>query len=188
MSALRRLVAARARQRFAKLPLADDPAIQALRRLFRAAGCDPSRYRPASEALLRRLVKGEEIPAIHPLVDLNNCLSAELATPCCTTADGSVEPPVVLRLGQAGESYPSLRGTRFDLEGRPVLADAAGPFDAPITGSQRVKVTDATRTGWLVSYLPVEVVAPEDAERGLGALLAAVPGIRARWMAASCPG
>lgn len=150
---LRASVAARARRSFDAEGLAADPTVAALRRLFRAAGCDPTRYRPSSEALLRRLLKGEELPAIHPLVDLNNCLSVALAVPCCAMPEGSFAPPVVLRAGRPGESYESLRGP-FSLEGKPLLADAEGPFGSPITDSRRVKVTEETARGWLVAYLP----------------------------------
>src|SRR5580693_4260862 len=55
--------------------LAEHRTVAALRALFRAAGCDPTRYRPSSEALLRRVLKGEALPAIHPFVALNNCPS-----------------------------------------------------------------------------------------------------------------
>lgn len=151
--------------------LAGDPTVAALRSLFRAAGCDPTRYRPSSEALIRRLLKGDDLPAIHPLVDLNNCLSVALAVPCCIVAAGSFAPPVVLRAGRAGESYESLRGP-FNLEGKPLLADAEGPFGTPITDSQRVKVAGDTRGAWMVAYLPAGVVAPEAAAKALDDLLA----------------
>jgi DNA/RNA-binding domain of Phe-tRNA-synthetase-like protein len=134
----------------------------------------PDAIRPAtsSEALLRRLLKGDDLPAIHPLVDLNNCLSVALAAPCCIVAEGSFTPPVVLRAGRAGESYESLRGP-FNLEGRPLLADAEGPFGTPITDSQRVKVSGDTRRAWMVAYLPAGVVSPEAAAKALDDLLAA---------------
>jgi DNA/RNA-binding domain of Phe-tRNA-synthetase-like protein len=156
--------------------LSAHPTVAALRKLFKAAGCDPTRYRPSSEALLRRLLKGEEMPAIHPLVDLNNCLSASLAVPCCVMAEEKVSPPFVFRAGKTGESYESLRGP-FSLEGKPLLVDAEGPCDAPITGSQRVKVTAETQRAWLVAYLPAGVVAPEAAELTLKEFLQAFPAI-----------
>jgi DNA/RNA-binding domain of Phe-tRNA-synthetase-like protein len=168
---LRRRAGERARADWNGEDLAKDPTVAALRSLFRSAGCDPTRYRPSSEALLRRLLKGDDLPAIHPLVDLNNCLSAALAVPCCIVAAGSFTPPVVLRAGRAGESYESLRGP-FNLEGKPLLADAEGPFGTPITDSQRVKVTGDTRGAWMVAYLPAGVVAPEAAAKALDDLLA----------------
>jgi DNA/RNA-binding domain of Phe-tRNA-synthetase-like protein len=151
--------------------------VAALRKLFKAAGCDPSRYRPSSEALLRRLLKGEELPAIHPLVDLNNCLSARLAVPCCVMEEAKVAPPFVFRVGEPGESYESLRGP-FNLEAKPLLTDAEGPCDAPISGNQRVKVTGETQRAWLVAYLPAGVVAAEEADRVLRELLEAAPVAR----------
>lgn len=157
--------------------LSAHPAVAGLRALFRAAGCDPTRYRPSSEALLRRVLKGDEIPAISPLVDINNCLSLSLAVPCCVMSEESVDPPFVLRVGEPGESYESLRGP-FNLESRPLLADRDGPCDAPITGSQRVKVTTDTAAAWLVAYLPRGVVSADEAEASLIALLDRAPVAR----------
>jgi DNA/RNA-binding domain of Phe-tRNA-synthetase-like protein len=157
--------------------LSTHPTLAALRKLFRAAGCDPTRYRPSSEALLRRLLKGEELPSISPLVDLNNCLSVSLAVPCCVMAEEKLSPPFVFRVGRPGESYESLRGP-FNLEGKPLLVDAQGPCDVPISGNQRVKVSPETKRAWLVAYLPAGVVAPEAAEQQLGELLKAAPVAR----------
>ena len=163
LAALRSAVAETVSGRFAvAADIAASPPVAAMRRLFRAAGCDPTRYRPSAEALLRRLVKGAELPAIHPLVDVNNCLSAELAVPCCVMVDGSFGSSLILRAGEPGESYVSLRGP-FNLEKKPLLADEDGPLDTPITGNERVKVTEGTRAAWLVAYLPQGVVAADDA-------------------------
>jgi DNA/RNA-binding domain of Phe-tRNA-synthetase-like protein len=170
-------VASRARAALDLETLASHPPVQALRKLFKEAGCDPSRYRPASEALLRRVLKGEEIPAIHPLVDVNNCLSVTLAVPCCVMAEGSFEPPFEFRSGGEGESYESLRGP-FRLEGKPLLVDARGPCDAPITGSERVKVVEGTTRATLVAYLPRGVVSVEAAADGLEDVLSGVPAVK----------
>lgn len=161
LEAVRRRVVASVRGRFSEASeIAASPPIAALRKLFRAAGCDPTRYRPSSEALLRRLVKGAELPAIHPLVDVNNCLSAELGVPCCVMREGSFGMRLLFRAGLAGESYESLRGP-FNLEAKPLLVDEAGPLDAPITGSTRVMVQPSTARAWMVAYLPQGVVAAD---------------------------
>ena len=174
LSAVSREVVGHVRGSLGLETLSTHPTLAALRKLFRAAGCDPSRYRPSSEALLRRLLKGEELPTINPLVDLNNCLSASLAVPCCVMAEERLAPPFVFRVGKPGESYESLRGP-FNLEGKPLLVDAQGPCDAPISGNQRVKVIPETKRAWLVAYLPTGVVAPEAAEQQLRELLKAAP-------------
>ncbi len=154
--------------------LSSHPVIAGLRKLFKAAGCDPTRYRPSSEALVRRLLKGEPMPSISPLVDLNNCLSARLLVPCCVMAEGTVQPPYVYRAGRPGENYESLRGP-FNLEGKPLLVDAHGPCDVPITGNVRVKVTPETNRAWLVAYLPAEALTPEVADRALTEIITAAP-------------
>ena len=167
---LRARVVSEVRDRFSDpAAVAAHPAVAAMRKLFRAAGCDPTRYRPASEALLRRLVKGAELPAIHPLVDVNNCLSAQIAVPCCVMAEGSLGSSLVFRIGDVGESYESLRGP-FNCEAKPLLVDELGPVDAPITGSERVKVRSDTERCWLVAYLPQNVVSPEEAWLALEAI------------------
>lgn len=172
---LRRQAAARARAALRLETLAEHPTVAALRRLFRQAGCDPTRYRPSSEALLRRVLKGEELPEIHPLVDLNNGVSLELACPACVMNVPNLRPPFVLRAGASGEAYASLRGP-FNLEGKPLLVDAEGPCDAPITGGERVKVLPETRRAWLVAYLPAAVVSAAAGELALRSLLGAAPG------------
>jgi DNA/RNA-binding domain of Phe-tRNA-synthetase-like protein len=154
LAGLRLEVAEVARANFEGEGLADHPTVQAVRKLFRAAGCDPTRYRPSSEALLRRLLKGEELPV-----------------PCCASAEGSFTPPVTLRAGRQGETVQSLRGP-FNLEGKPLMEDAQGPFSTPITDSERVRVGEGTERAWIVAYLPHGTVDPADARARLDELLA----------------
>jgi DNA/RNA-binding domain of Phe-tRNA-synthetase-like protein len=180
----RRETAEAVRKRLTLDALSYHPTVAAMRRLFKAAGCDPTRYRPASEALLRRVLKGEDLPEISPLVDINNCLSLELAVPCCVMRNGSFSPPLLWRAGLPGESYQSLRGP-FNLEGKPLLLDADGPIDAPISGSEKVKVTPETREAWLVAYLPEEAVAAGSAREALERLILAAPVVQASLIALS---
>jgi DNA/RNA-binding domain of Phe-tRNA-synthetase-like protein len=174
LSALCASVASGARGRFTLESLSSDPTVSGIRKLFRAAGTDPTRYRPSNEALLRRLLKGEEIPRISPIVDLNNCLSAELAVPVCVMDVRHLAPPFHFRAGREGEAYESLRGP-FGLEGKPLLVDALGPADTPITGGVRVKVRDDSPRVWLVAYMPRGTGVEERAGATLEALLSRAP-------------
>jgi len=167
-------VASDARERYTLETLSSDPTVNGIRKLFRAAGTDPTRYRPSNEALLRRLLKGEEIPRIGPLVDLNNCLSAELAVPVCVMDVRHLAPPFHFRAGREGEAYESLRGP-FGLEGKPLLVDAFGPADTPITGGVRVKVKDDSPRVWLVAYMPQSTGVEERAGMTLESLLSRAP-------------
>jgi len=178
LAALRSACEARARERIPSESISSHPTAAAIRSLFRAAGTDPTRYRPSSEALLRRVLKGEGLPVLHPLVDLNNCLSIELVVPCCVVAEGMLHPPLTLRAGRAGESFTSLRGP-IGLEGKPLLEDGLGPFGTPITDSERGKILPETDRAWMVAYLPAGVVGAGEAEAALRRLLEAAPVARA---------
>lgn len=174
LAKLRTDVASRARLSYKLETLSQHPTIAGIRKLFRQAGCDPTRYRPSNEALLRRLLKGEEIPVISPLVDLNNCISAELAVPVCVMDVRALEGLFVFRSGEPGESYESLRGP-FNLEGKPLLVDARGPADTPITGGVRVKAREDTTRVWLVAYMPLETTTDECGSNALESLLGDAP-------------
>ncbi|MCS7183564.1 MAG: phenylalanine--tRNA ligase beta subunit-related protein [Thermoanaerobaculum sp.] len=174
LARLRQEVAQRLRASVSLEDLAQHPTAAAVRRLFRQAGCDPTRWRPSSEALARRLLKGEAIPAISPLVDLNNCLSVELLVPACVLREGSVRGTLNLRAGRHGEVLNSLRGT-MPLEGKPLLTDEEGPFSTPISDAQRVKVHEDTDRVWLVAYLPQGVVSQECVRQALKSLLNQAP-------------
>jgi DNA/RNA-binding domain of Phe-tRNA-synthetase-like protein len=184
LAALRAEVVRKARESLTAENLASHPPVAGMRRLFKAAGCDPTRYRPSAEALLRRVLKGEELPALHPLVDLNNCLSVTLAVPCCVMREGTFASPLVLRAGREGESYESLRGP-FNLAGKPLLTDSTGPLDTPITGNERVKIVEDTNVAWLVAYLPEAEVSAESARDALLRILAAAPAATASRISAA---
>lgn len=177
LARLRQDVAERCRASHRLQDLPQHPTVAAIRRLFRQAGCDPTRWRPSSEALVRRVLRGEPLPSILPLVDINNCLSLELLVPACVMAQGKVGDALVLRAGVAGESMLSLRG-RVELEGKPLLADHIGPASTPITDALRVKVEANTNQAWLVTYLPKGTVEASCVARALAFLLQEAPVAR----------
>src|SRR5260221_13362338 len=72
---------ARMRARLGDTPLSEVPSLAAWRRAFRAFGVDPTQYRSAAEALLRRLTKGGELPTINAIADLANLVSIRWALP-----------------------------------------------------------------------------------------------------------
>src|SRR6187397_147549 len=67
--------------RLGDTPLSEIPSLAAWRRAFRAFGVDPTAYRSAAEALLRRLTKQGSIPSINTLVDLGNLVSIRHGLP-----------------------------------------------------------------------------------------------------------
>lgn len=131
-----------------------DPA--PARALYRRLGIDPTRVRPSSEALLRRLKKGEPLPRINSLVDVANALSVQLQVPVGLYDLGKVRgDELVVRLGAAGESYTGIGKERVNVAGRICVADAAGPIGNPTSDSARTMITtDTERAAWIY-FLPV---------------------------------
>lgn len=137
----------------------DLPAVAATRAAYKAAGKDPARYRPAAEALLRRVAQGKGLHRINNVVDTNNLLSLATGVSIGTYDTARLEPPLVFRLGRPGESYDGIGRGPLNLEGLPVFADALGPFGSPSSDSARSMVTAATRTiaMVLIGFAPVLV-------------------------------
>lgn len=136
--------------------VAEHRVVRAVRALFREWGFDPARYRPSSEALLRRVAQGKGLYRVSNVVDAINLGSMETGWPYGAYDLARVEPPVVLRLGRAGESYDGIGKHTWHLEGRPVLVDAQGPFGMPISDSTRTMITEATASAMAVIFAPVD--------------------------------
>jgi DNA/RNA-binding domain of Phe-tRNA-synthetase-like protein len=144
-------VCQRWRARFGGGDYSGDPRIAAVRAMFRALGIDPTKRRPSSEALLRRILQGKQLNRIHPLVDACNFLSLDLLLPIGLYDLRSIVPPIELRLGRAGESYAGIGREQIHFEGRAALCDASGPFGSPISDSERTKVgVETERALWVV--------------------------------------
>ena len=62
-------------EKIGKTPLSELTSLAAWRSAFRKFGVNPTKYRSAIEALLRRLTKKGDIPSINTLVDIGNLVS-----------------------------------------------------------------------------------------------------------------
>ena len=127
--------------------------------MYRRLGLDPTRRRPSSEALLRRVVRGDSLPRINALVDICNWCSLELQLPYGLYDADRIEGPVVLRLGQPGEEYAGIRKDVVHVAGRPTLADSHGAFGNPSADSARTMVTQATTRALAVIFAPRDLAA-----------------------------
>src|SRR3984957_11974347 len=142
------------RRGFTLESLAEAEAIRAVRGMFREWEMDPSKYRPSSEALLRRVVQGKGLYRVSNVVDICNVGSIETGWPFGCYDRARISPPIVLRHGLGGESYEGIGKKMWHLEGRPVLADAQGPFGSPISDSTRSMITESAREILAVIYAP----------------------------------
>ena len=132
-------------------------SVRGVRSMFHAWGVDPTRYRPSSEALLRRVVQGKGLYRISNVVDVCNLCSIETGWPFGLYDRANLAPPIVMRLGQNGESYEGIGKQTWHLAGRPILVDSRGPFGCPISDSTRTMITEATRSLLSVIFAPIGV-------------------------------
>ena len=121
-------------------------SIAATRRVYKACGKDPSRYRPASEALIRRALQGKELYQRDTLVDLVNLASIAYGYSIGGfDADRFVGDTLTLGIGREGEPYEGIGRGMINIHGLPVYRDAEGGVGTPTSDHERTKMTLDTR-------------------------------------------
>jgi DNA/RNA-binding domain of Phe-tRNA-synthetase-like protein len=119
---------AAALERIGQSPLSDLPSLAAWRRVFRGFGVDPTAYRSAAEALLRRLTKQGSIPSINTLVDIGNLVSIRFGLPVAAFDQRAVTGGTTVRLATGTESFTDLGSgeTQSPEPGEVVFSGEAG--------------------------------------------------------------
>jgi DNA/RNA-binding domain of Phe-tRNA-synthetase-like protein len=141
-------VFARIRQEYDPGGLKDQGPLRAYRDFYWRIGIDPTKVRPASEALLRRTLGGKPIPTINTLVDAYNLASMETLVALAAFDAARVEPPLELRRARPGEAFAGIgMAEPLSLEGREVVgADRSRPIALyPYRDAEESKVTLGTR-------------------------------------------
>lgn len=121
-------------------------AVEATRAMYKACGKDPSRYRPAAEALVRRVLQGKELYQIDTLVDLINLASMVHGYSIGGfDADCMMGDCLTLGIGKANEPYEGIGRGPLNIEGLPVYRDLQGGVGTPTSDHERTKITLNTR-------------------------------------------
>lgn len=102
------------RARIGETPLSELPSLAAWRRVFRGFGVDPTQYRSAAEALLRRLTKQGELPSIGTLVDLANLVSIRHGLPVAVFDKRSIDGGISVRSANGDERWVDLGASRTE--------------------------------------------------------------------------
>jgi DNA/RNA-binding domain of Phe-tRNA-synthetase-like protein len=129
----------------------------AVRAMYRRVGLDPTKTRPANEALLRRVLKGGTLPRINALVDVVNWCSMEFQLPYGLYDRGRMRGAPTLRLGADGEEYAGSRKDVVHVAGRITVADDEGPCGNPTSDSARTMVTTTTTDALVLVYAPADL-------------------------------
>jgi DNA/RNA-binding domain of Phe-tRNA-synthetase-like protein len=109
-------------------------------------GKDPSHTRPACEALLRRVVKGNNLYRLGDVIDLGNILSIETLRSVCVVDKERLVNDVVIRLGTKEDIYEGINRGLINVTNIPVYTDEIGPFGCPTSDTLRTCVTSSTKS------------------------------------------
>ena len=117
------------------------PGIVATRNAYKACGKDPNRYRPSSEALCRRIVRGMELYKIDTLVDLVNLLSMKSGYSVSGfDRDKIAGDTLTIGVGEEGEPFEGIGRGPLNIAGMPVYRDAVGGIGTPTSDNERTKI------------------------------------------------
>ncbi len=142
--------------KFATRRPAENEVVHHVRRMYRRIGWEPTQYRPSSEALVRRLLKGKGLYRINNLVDFGNLTSARFHLPMGLYDSDKIVGTVYMDVGQPGEVYQGISKDRIHAEGKLILRDEQGIFGNPTADSRRTSITEQTRNAMAVFFCPAE--------------------------------
>ena len=140
------------------------PNIKAWREVYKKFGTDPKRYRCSIEALVRRVIKGDEIPRINTLVDLYNYISIRYVLPVGGEDIDKIEGDVELALSDGTEEFVMIGSSDNDppKEGEVIYKDEKGVLCRRWNWREagRTKLTKDTRNAIIV----IDAVGPTTKE------------------------
>lgn len=137
--------------------IGDVPGVAPVRRLMSALGTDPTKTRPSSEALLRRVLRGQGLSAVNNVVDTINLASLRWLLPMGLYDLAALRGQVRLARGSRGDGYAGIGKDHVNLADRPALYDDRGPFGAPTSDSFRTRVHADTTRILLVVFAPRDI-------------------------------
>jgi DNA/RNA-binding domain of Phe-tRNA-synthetase-like protein len=184
---LKRAAEAGVRSRRTAEGLKDDPVFRAYRDFYWKLGIDPTKTRPAGEALNRRVLNGGVLPAINAFVDAYNAASLATGVPIgAYDADRLAGDALSVRFAAPGEPFQGIAEPepRALAGGETVLADAARAVNFyPYRDAEATKVREGTTRAFVVACgapgVPLDLLAEatrlaaENVLRTCGGLVAA---------------
>jgi DNA/RNA-binding domain of Phe-tRNA-synthetase-like protein len=136
------------------------PRVLAVRNMYKKLHFDPARYRPASEALVRRVLQKKNLYYVNSAVDVNNYCSIKYLLPFGLYELDSIVGDVCYKLATEGQ-YTNIAGKSVSTEDKPFLTDDIGVFGNPTADSRRTAVNLTTRNLLAVIYADESVSTPE---------------------------
>ena len=148
------------KNKFSANPPSSDPVVSAVRRMYRRIGWEPTRYRPSSEAMIRRFLKDKGLYRINNAVDLGNVASTRFHLPMGLYDKDELSGSISVDVGQKGEEYQGISKDVIHAEGKLVLRDEEGVFGNPTADSLRTCISEKTTHILALFFMPPEVEEP----------------------------
>lgn len=132
--------------------IAEIKQIKDTRAAYRSLGKSPSAYRNASEAMLRRIVKGNGLYHINNVVEINNIISVSTGYSVGSYDIECLEEEIIWKIAPADEVYKGIGKSDVNIEFIPTLYDTVGAFGNPTSDSRRAMISEGNRRIMSVIY------------------------------------
>jgi len=144
-------------EKFKSIPPSADEVVSAVRRMYRRIGWEPTRYRPSSEAMIRRFIKNIGLYRINNLVDLGNVASAHFHLPMGLYDLEKIKGEICIDVGGEEESYQGISKEIIHATGKLILRDEISIFGNPTADSQRTCISPETKNALALFFTPPEI-------------------------------
>ncbi len=143
--------------------------VKATKDAYRALGKDPNRYRPAAEALMRRIANGKGLYQISNAVDILNFISIKTGFSICGYDAQLIEGDIILGIGEENEPYEGIGRGQLNIERLPVFRDNKGAFGTPTSDSTRTMISSQTNNILFIfigldEHAPLKIALEETAQ------------------------
>jgi len=128
------------------------PAIAASRKGYKLTGKDPARYRLSAEALLRRIIKGNDLYKINNVVDLLNLVSIKTGLSIGGYDVSKISGQAIFGIGKENEPYEGIGRGILNIHQMPVFRDETSAFGSPSSDSARTLVSKNTTSFLMVFF------------------------------------
>jgi DNA/RNA-binding domain of Phe-tRNA-synthetase-like protein len=114
------------RQKYDLETIKDAPLMRSYRDFYWEIGIDPTKDRPAAEALVRRILAGKSLPTINSLVDAYNIASVKSFIPMAAFDAEKIRGELLMRPALAGEKFLGIgmRAPQVLKGNEPIVSDS----------------------------------------------------------------
>ena len=138
------------RKKYSVSDIKQIPTILATRNAYKIAGKDPNRYRPSAEALMRRLINGNDLYKISTLVDLINLVSLKTGYSIGGFDKDKIVGTPTLGVGEEEEKFAGIGRGLLNIAGLPVYRDEVGGIGTPTSDEVRTSISSDTKNLFII--------------------------------------